>query len=144
MPTDTATDRLILSTHAYSPNDFALNENGKSTFDDNGKSDLDYIFGFLKSDYVSKGIGVVMGEASSTDRNNTAAREAWTTYYFTKAREAGIPVVLWDNMVTVSYKGYLGSGENHGYYNRNDNTWFFPSIINAMMKAVYGDNYTAE
>nr|QPB75700.1 cellulase 5A [uncultured bacterium] len=144
MPTDTATDRLILSTHAYSPNDFALNENGETTFDDNGKSDLDYIFGFLKSDYVSKGIGVVMGEASSTDRNNTAAREAWTTYYFTKAREAGIPVVLWDNMVTVSYKGYLGSGENHGYYDRNNNTWFFPSIINAMMKAVYGDNYTAE
>ena len=137
MPTDTATDKLILSTHAYSPNDFALSENGKDTFDDSGKSDLDYIFGFLKSDYVNKGIGVVMGEASATDRNNTNARIAWTTYYFTKAREAGIPVVLWDNMVTVSYKGKLGSGENHGYYDRNNNTWFFPEIMEAMMDAAY-------
>ncbi len=137
MPKDSATDRLILSTHAYSPNNFALAENGSAEFTEAEKGDLDYIFGFLKRDYVDKGIGVVMGEASATDRNNTAARIEWATYYFSKAKEASIPIILWDNMVTVDYKGTLGSGENHGYYDRNNRTWFYPEIIQAMVDATY-------
>ena len=145
MPTDSATDRLILSTHAYSPYAFAMYDSSRSSddtvFGDDDKSSLDSIFTYLKNTYTSQGIGVVMGEASATDKNNLSARTAWATYYFTKAKEAGIPVVLWDNMVTASTPNSTDIGERHGYYDRNNNTWYFPKMIKAMMKAVYGANY---
>jgi len=80
-----------------------------------------------------------MGEASASDKNNLSDRVAWSTYYFTKALESKIPVVLWDNMVTVDNGGNIESGECHGYYNRNENTWYFPTMIEAMMLAVYGE-----
>lgn len=146
MPTDSATDRLLLSTHAYSPYDFAMKDMTDTVFGDDDKASLDYIFSYLKSNYTDKGIGVVMGEASATDKENLSDRIAWATYYFTKAKEAGIPVVLWDNMVTEANedKNNINIGERHGYYDRNSNTWYFPTMIQAMMKAVYGDNYTAQ
>lgn len=150
MPTDSATDRLILSTHAYSPYDFAMYDSNQSeddtVFDNTDKASLDSIFKYLKENYTDKGIGVVMGEASATDKNNLSERIAWATYYFTKAKEAGIPVVLWDNMVTEANedKNNINIGERHGYYDRKANTWYFPTMIQAMMKAVYGDNYTAQ
>jgi len=150
MPTDTATDKLLLSAHAYSPYAFAMYDSNQSeddtVFDNTDKASLDSIFKYLKENYTDKGIGVVMGEASATDKNNLSERIAWATYYFTKAKEAGIPVVLWDNMVTEANedKTKINIGERHGYYDRNANTWYFPTMIQAMMKAVYGDNYTAQ
>ncbi len=146
MPTDSATDRLLLSTHAYSPYDFAMKDMTDTVFGDDDKASLDSIFSYLKSNYTDKGIGVVMGEASATDKENLSDRVAWATYYFTKAKEAGIPVVLWDNMVTEANedKNNINIGERHGYYDRNSNTWYFPTMIQAMMKAVYGDNYTTQ
>lgn len=144
MPTDTAQDRLLLSAHAYSPYDFAMKDMTDTVFGDDDKASLDYIFSYLKSNYTDKGIGVVMGEASATDKENLSDRVAWATYYFTKAKEAGIPVVLWDNMVTASTPNSTDIGERHGYYNRRSNSWYFPTMIQAMMKAVYGENYTAQ
>lgn len=146
MPTDSATDRLLLSTHAYSPYNFAMNDMTDTVFGDDDKASLDYIFSYLKSNYTDKEIGVVMGEVSATDKENLSDRIAWATYYFTKAKEAGIPVVLWDNMVTEANedKTKINIGERHGYYDRKNNNWYFPTMIQAMMKAVYGDNYTAQ
>ena len=143
MPTDTATDKLMLSAHAYSPYAFAMSDTTDTTFDSSDKSSLDSIFAYLKTNYTDKGIGVVMGEASASDKNNLSDRVAWSTYYFTKALEAGIPVVLWDNMVTVDNGGDINSGECHGYLNRNSCQWYFPTMINAMMQAVYGDDYSS-
>ena len=148
MPTDTATDKLLLSTHAYSPYAFAMYDSNQSeddtVFDNTDKASLNAIFKYLKENYTDKGIGVVMGEASATDKNNLSDRVAWATYYFSKAKEAGIPVVLWDNMVTANTPNSTDIGERHGYYDRNSNTWYFPTMIQAMMKAVYGDNYPAQ
>ena len=150
MPTDTATDKLLLSAHAYSPYAFAMYDSNQSeddtVFDNTDKASLDSIFKYLKENYTDKGIGVVMGEASATDKNNLSERIAWATYYFTKAKEAGIPVVLWDNMVTEANedKNKINIGERHGYYDRKNNNWYFPTMIQAMMKAVYGENYTAQ
>ena len=136
MPTDSSNDKLILSTHAYSPYNFAMNDSTDKTFGSDDKASLDSIFAALKSNYTDKGIGVVMGEASASDKNNLSDRVEWATYYFTKAKEAGIPVILWDNMVTVENGGNIDSGECHGYYDRNENSWFFPTMITAMMNAV--------
>ncbi len=146
MPTDSAQDRLLLSAHAYSPYAFAMFDSNRSeddtVFGNDDKASLNAIFNYLKENYTDKGIGVIMGEASATDKENLSDRVAWATYYFTKAKEAGIPVVLWDNMVTASTPNSTDIGERHGYYDRNSNTWYFPTMIQAMMKAVYGDNYS--
>ena len=81
-----------------------------------------------------------MGEASASNKNNTAERIKWVNYYFTKAKEAGIPVILWDNMVADEdgnenvTGGY--NGEHHGWLERKSGKWFFPTIIKAMMDSV--------
>lgn len=145
LPSDSSgatADRLIFSTHAYSPYNFAMyssDDPNHTAFTSDDKSSLDSIFSYLNTNYGS--IGIVMGEASASDKNNSDERKAWAAYYFNKAAEYGIPVVLWDNMVTLDNGGSLTSGECHGWYNRNAGTWYFPDIITTMMKAVYGDSF---
>ncbi len=137
--TDNGTNKLILSAHAYSPYNFAMSDFTDTTFDSSDAKDLTTIFNYLKNNYVSKGIGVVMGETSATDKDNTAERVKWAKDYYSKATEAGIPVVLWDNMNTYASSGDSKSGENHGYFNRKTLKWYFPDIIKAMGSQVYDD-----
>ena len=65
-------------------------------------NDLKSLFDMLKSTWVSKGYGVVMGEASATDKNNLDDRLAWFKSYISKAKAINCPVILWDNMQTAS------------------------------------------
>lgn len=140
MPKDTKEqDKLILSAHAYSPFNFAM-ANSDKTFGDDDKASLDSIFSYLKTNYTAKGIGVIMGEASASNKGNTAEREKWAKYYFSKAKDVGIPVMLWDNMVAdedghESVDGGF-NGEHHGWLHRKSGKWFFPSIVKAMMDVV--------
>ena len=143
MPKDSTTDKLLLSTHAYAPNALALsNDMSKTTFGTAEKSSLNSILTFLKNNYTSKGIGVVMGESSCTDKNNLDERIKWASYYFSKAKECGIPVVLWDNMVI--YPDGNDGAERHGHFNRRKLVWYYPEFIKSMMKAVYGDTITID
>lgn len=140
MPSDVdgVNDKLLLSTHAYSPYDFAMNNMTDTVFGSDDESSLDSIFTYLKNTYTDKGIGVVMGEASASDKNNLAERIKWTNYYFAKAKAAGIPVVLWDNMVLYPSSN---PAENHGYFDRTTLTWYYPTMIKAMMDTVGVTNY---
>lgn len=148
LPKDTASDKLLLSTHAYTPSDFALSGD-KTDYAVNKsyiESSINGVFNDLKSKYVDKKIGVVMGEASASDKENTASREKWATYYFTKAKAVGIPVVLWDNEVVVAELDAAGkakynegeNGENHGYFNRVTCQQYFPAVVEAMITAAGG------
>lgn len=142
LPTDTAKDKLLLSVHAYTPCDFAL-EGDKSDYDANKsyiETQITSVFNSLSTNYVKKGIGVVMGEASASDKKNTESRIKWANYYFTKAKAAGIPVVLWDNEQSTTDTAKEAGGENHGYFNRVTCKQYYPAIVNAMMKATY-DNF---
>lgn len=145
MPTDTAEDKLILSTHAYSPYNFAM-ANSDAEFGSDDEASLTSIFNYLKTNYTDKGIGVVMGEASASNKDNTEERIKWVKDYFAKAKAAGIPVVLWDNMVYTAdgsestASGY--NGEHHGWLNRNACKWYFPTIIQAMMDTVGVTGYS--
>lgn len=143
LPKDSATDRLMLSAHAYSPYQFAMydDKGPDTTFDAADETSLTNMFNYLNTNYIKKGIGVVMGEASASDKNNLDERIKWAKYYFAKAHAIGIPVVLWDNQVTAKIAGTPNSGENHGYLNRTNLTWFYPTMIEAMMKAVYGASW---
>ena len=142
LPTDSAKDRLILSVHAYSPYDFAMKSPGDVKFTSAHKSSLDTLFAWLNTNYVKKGIGVVIGETGATNKNNLSDRIEWANAFFAGAYKYGIPAVLWDNGIwQVTGTKY---DEHYGYYNRNSQTWYFPTLIEAMMKAVYGSSISVD
>lgn len=139
LPNDTATDKLLISTHAYDPYNFAMYDGSTINTDfkegEEGK-DLTNLFNNLKTKWVNNGRGVVMGEASCTDKENLSDREAWFNSYITKAKEINCPVILWDNMQTASSSNDIG--ERHGYLNRANCTWFFPTLVNTMVTKAGG------
>ena len=137
LPEDSAKDRLVLATHAYDPYDFCMNKGSNNKFTSNVESSVNYLFKMLAEKYTSKGIGVVMGETSASDKNNLADRIKWTKCYYGNANKAKISVILWDNNVTVAKGGDIDSGECHGYFDRNNLSWYFPDILSAIRES-YG------
>ncbi|MBQ9590709.1 MAG: cellulase family glycosylhydrolase [Butyrivibrio sp.] len=139
MPSDSASNRLILSVHAYIPYYFALaSDTFVTRFDDNLKYDIDSFFNDLNSKFLSKNIPVVVGETSATNRNNTSERVKWADYYWgTAAKYSNVAMVLWDNNV-YNNDASGSNGECHMYIDRNSLTWRDPEIISAIMKHVDG------
>ena len=130
LPTDKTSNRLIVSVHAYTPYNFALNGSGTSTFSDNLKSEVDYLFNMIKSKLLDKGVPVVIGETSASNKNgNSAERVKWAKYYFGKAKTYGVPCVLWDNNV---YNGN-DKGECHGHLNRKTLGWYDKNFVDAVI-----------
>ena len=134
LPSDSASGKLIVSVHAYTPYTFCMDASTVNTFGSRELSDINWLFNSLGKDFTNRGIPVIIGEASASDKNNLAERKKWFAYYCAKGRSAGIPIVLWDNMVTVSTGGNINSGECHGYFNRDSLGWFFPTLIDEMVK----------
>ena len=134
LPTDTVENRLIVSTHAYSPYDFALNLNSPdNTFDTNkDPRKVNEIAGIMKSLYVrfvSKGIPVIMDEFGALEKSgNTQDRVNYAAYYTASARSFGIVCFWWDN------HAFDGNGERFGLINRNTLEWVYPEIAEAMRK----------
>lgn len=134
MPTDSADDKLILSFHAYDPYTFAMYDGStdNTTFDNTDKTSLDSLFANVNTYFPN--IGAVIGEASSTNKGNLSDRVAWATYYFDKAYNTyGWPTILWDNG---AYTANTTGSEQHGWFKRSDQTWYFPTVISAAMNAV--------
>lgn len=139
LPNDTATDKLLISTHAYDPYNFAMYDGSTNNCDfseDVEGKELKNLFDNLNTKWVSKGYGVVMGEASCTDKENLSDREAWFNSYITKAKAINCPVILWDNMQTASSSNNIS--ERHGYLDRANCTWFFPTLVNTMVTKAGG------
>ena len=134
LPADSAENRIIVSAHAYTPYDFALNLNSKDrTFDlekDQGKKNE--ISGFLDKLYnkfVKNGIPVMMDEFGALDKQgNLQARVNFTAYYVASASARGITCVWWDN------HGFSGNGERFGLIRRISVEWVFPDIVRAIQE----------
>lgn len=145
LPKDSATDKLLISTHAYDPYQFAMYDGSTNNTDFKesveGK-DLKYLFDHLNTTWVSKGHGVVMGEGSCTDKNNLSDRLAWFESYVSKAKAISCPLILWDNMQTVETSKDIG--ERHGYFDRKNLTWFFPTLVEKMIQVAGGTPGTNE
>jgi len=132
---DSAEDRIIIEGHAYSPYNFAMkSEDGETKFTSAHKNELKGTFNNLYNNYVSKGIGLVIDETGATNKNNLEDRIAWAEYFFGEAYKKGIPAFWWDNgNWQVSGSDY---NEKYGYYNRNQQIWYFPSLMKASLMAV--------
>lgn len=136
LPTDTAENKLIVSVHAYTPYNFALQppqESGSTdTFSIDASAstkDIDYLMNSLYKKYVSQGIPVVIGEFGAREKNfNLQDRLDYYVYYINSARARGISCCVWDN------NAFSGTGENFGLFRRSVGTWLYPEIIEAIMK----------
>ncbi len=124
-------DKIIVSTHAYVPTDFAIVKDGIAIFDLNQPhctQPIDSCFALLKETFIDKKIPVIMGEFGSVNRDNLSDRLIHLHYYLETAKKTGIPCIWWDN-------GYLsGEGELFGLLNRQTIQWAFPEIVDVLIK----------
>lgn len=133
---------IALSVHAYFPYYFAMASDkyanhsfpGKSGYGENYESSINNFFRDLKLIIKEKNVPIIIGEFGASDFNNNDDRARWATHFLTKAKDAGIPCVYWDNHAT-----YNGTGEAYGLIYRKTNTWYDNAIpmLQAAM-AVYG------
>lgn len=122
-------DKLIVSVHAYTPYNFALNKNGTDKWDvEKDKNDIDYLMKAIDELFVSKGIPAIIGEFGAMNKENEAERVEWVQYYLTKAKEIGVPCVWWDN------NAFTGDGENFGLLDRRKVEFPYQDLLNAMMQ----------
>ena len=125
-------DKLIVSVHAYTPYNFALNTLGTSSWDvTQDTEEIDRLMENLEELFISKGIPVIIGEFGAVNKDNEEDRTEWARYYVTKAEELGVPCIWWDNNC------FVGSGENFGLLDRSALEFRYQDMLNAMMQVVY-------
>lgn len=124
IPFDSATGRLVLSVHMYTPYNFAMNckeaEGAHPDFKDSDKTELYNHFSALKSEFIDKGIPVVIGEMGATNKSNFDARKAWFKYYLELCKQYNVAALLWDN----GQETNSNQSEAFGYMDRTKNEWF--------------------
>lgn len=131
LPADTATDRLIVSIHMYSPYTFAMENPGTTVFESKLAWELSQDFDFLAEKFVSKGVPVVIGEFGATNKNNPEERVKWFKFFMENARKYGMCSVLWDNG---DWNVRNTFAEKFGFYNRLECSWYFPEIVKAIVE----------
>lgn len=122
-------DNLIVSLHAYEPVDFAMYEQGEAVWQKLWETDLKKLMGKLNTQFVAKGIPVIISEFGAKDKNNTDERIKWLKAYLEIAKENDIPCYWWD-------EGGI-SGETYGYFrifDREKLSWLFPEIKDLLTK----------
>lgn len=131
-------EKLIVSVHAYTPYNFALNTTGTGSWNEkSGSRDIDNLFETIDELFLSKGVPVIIGEFGAMNKDNEADRVEWATYYLTKAKEYGVPCVWWDN------NSFTGDGENFGLLDRRALDFPYKDLLNAMM-SVYAQTSSGE
>ncbi|MBQ9211725.1 MAG: glycoside hydrolase family 5 protein [Clostridia bacterium] len=132
LPEDAAENRIIVSAHAYSPYDFALQQPGIDTFSLDNNSQKAGVSSFLQNlyqRYVSQGVPVLMGEFGAMEKNgNLQSRVDWISWYVAQARARGITCCWWDNNL------FEGNGERFGLFNRATAECVNPELLAAFMR----------
>ncbi len=130
LPSDTADNRIIVSVHAYTPYDFALNLNGSGSFGAQyQKMEIVSFMNLLYDKYIVNGIPVVIGEYGAMVKgSNLQDRADWTAFYVATASARNMPCLWWDNNV------FTGSGERFGLLERKSITFPHQVIVDAIMR----------
>ena len=123
-------ERIIMSVHAYSPYNFAMNPDAPGNFTDSDAHEIKSMFEDLNSIFVKKGIPVIMGEFGATNKDNLEDRCKWAETYVRTAKQYGIACVVWDN------NDASGAGaEYFGLYDRKNRSWYYEDLAKAYVKA---------
>lgn len=99
LPTDTVSGRLLISVHAYTPYDLAMNGDRMDikSFDNAAKRSIDDVIDKNYEKFGKNGVGVIIDEMGITNKNNPDDRRAWAEYYVAKAKSRNQVCVWWDN-----------------------------------------------
>ncbi|HCS65735.1 MAG TPA: endoglucanase [Cellvibrio sp.] len=143
IPTDTVSNRLMMEVHYYDPYNFTLNTssnitqwgsiatNPSATETWANEFYTDAQFQKMKTNFVDRGIGVILGEYGVVSRLNVSGHETYRNYwneYITKsAYTHGMVPVYWDN-------GFSGDG-GMALFDRNNGNQLYPNLIQAIVKA---------
>lgn len=149
MPEDVVENKLMVEVHYYDPYNFTINANsnitqwGKNATDPQrtetwaNEAWADAQFQKMKTKFIDKGIGVVLGEygvLSRTDLGSDELNEEFESYrryymeYVTNSMvNHGLVPMVWDN----------GGTGNHGMglFVRSTGEQYFPDIIQAIVSA---------
>jgi endoglucanase len=133
----------LMEVHYYDPYNFTLNNTsnitqwGKNATDPTktetwaNEGYVDTQFQKMKTNFVDKGVGVILGEFGVISRANTSSHEAyrvyWNEYISQSAIDHQLVPIYWDNGVT-------GDG-GMGVFNRNTNAQAYPNLIQVLVKA---------
>jgi len=146
IPTDNATNRLMVEVHYYDPWEFAGDEKSSVYFWGSSNSSLGTIsswgqetyvqeqFEKMKTNFVNKGYPVILGEYGAIRRssltgtaltNHLAARAYYIKYVTEQAKKNGMVPFYWDN-------GYI---TNNGFalFNRANATVFDQKALDALI-----------
>ena len=142
MPTDTATNRLMMEVHYYDPYNFTLNDKSaiwqwgagatdpKATETWANEAYTDAQFQKMKTAYVDNGIPVILGEFSAMRRTEhpgaEAYRVAWNKYVARSAWLRGAVPVYWD-------AGAATENHSSGLFNRATGAQVYPELIQALV-----------
>jgi endoglucanase len=132
--------KIIVSVHAYTPYNFALQapEESGNTSEFHADSaisqkDINNFMDGLYNKYISQGIPVVIGEFGARDKNNNLQdRVDYAAFYIASARARGMIACWWDN------NAFTGTGENFGILDRKSLSFAYPDMVDALMK--YAEN----
>ncbi len=125
-------DRVIVSVHAYTPYNMALNRySDVKKLDGSGKSEIDGLMKNINDIFISKGQAVILGEFGTINKSNTAAREEQAKYYVEAAEKIGVPCIWWDNGTKCS----PSEGEGFGLLDRRNMKWWYDSIVDTLIDA---------
>ena len=143
IPTDSAQNKLLMEVHFYDPYNFTLNASstisqwGKNATDPSktetwaNESYVDTQFQKMKTNFVDKGVGVILGEYGAISKTTISGQEAyriyWDEYISKSAIDHQMVPIYWDN-------GATGNG-TMGVFDRNTGNQVFPNVIQALVKA---------
>lgn len=119
-PIDSAKDKLLFNAHAYVPKKFTYygqeERYDEAIFVD--KASVDAAVNGIKTSFIDKGIGAIITEWGSVEDSRVPGRHAsrveYTSYYMSKATEAGIGMVTWSG---TAMDAAVDEGECFGFLN---------------------------
>ena len=128
MPDDPE-NRCIVSVHYYTPWEFCVCTNQYNWGTEPEIKTMVNNVNKLKTTFVDNGIPVIVGEYGNCKGNDEVDRVFFDEYFTKLTHDIGIPAFLWDD---------------GGVFDRTDLTWQEEGLLDALHRAVSGEEYIVE
>jgi endoglucanase len=145
LPTDSASNRLMVEVHFYDPYDYTLNQSGPclawgspypqySQCSWAQESYVDDLFSRMRNKWVNAGVPVIIGEYGVATRSNLnmASRQYWNEYVNRSAKTHGLKTFYWDNGVQPS------ASNGFALFNRSTGAVTDQGVVDAIKRGFNG------
>lgn len=120
---------IAVALHLYTPYVFTFEGEGHvSVWDGSLQKDLDTNLRQIQSQFIAKGMPVIVTEFGAVNKGNTEDVVRWLEGYLGAMNQYQIKCVWWDNGI------YEGDGECFGIFDRNNLTWYSPEVADALVE----------